>query len=950
MGECEHLVRTSSYFDGELPDAQHAEALSHVAACPECQRVLGSAVALDAAASQRPRVIEQDVLAARRARARWPVVAIAAGVVAVAAAVMIWFVRPTPSTQRPLELPAERAIAMRFTGDAFAKHRPYAAMRSGTTRDEAISLDTLAALEKRGDLRNLVAALASSGDLARAEQVAAKLPPDAATESDRAAIAFARRDAEAALAHAFRATDADPSLLAAWWNLGLVAHELGLPRVAKDAFAKIVSRGEPGWSAEAAKEIDALDREISSEDLADVDRRGKAMLTGGALLTNADVAQYAAPARVAFYDALHVTTSRAEVERLRPLAKALDDASGLTTATAALERIAATDFTVRAKVASRYRELVTANPSDEEVERLIADLRKLGAPVADIYVDTVLYTNYGPRYAAELVAITKPWGDPWFDLVVERDRISAAFPSGDLRAEPALAAALDRCTNPAFAMRCGQLSMALGTLLLATGRIEEAETRVRAAVDAHARGRSVRMFRAARTFLGEIHRRRGRFALARAELLEEVFAARTAGHCYLERYSQIGLANIAFMSRELSAARSLLPPAKPPQGCAPVADIIGLITAVDIARMTDDPRDHETARAWVTYARAANAGPAVTVAAARVLPPDPAALTALRDWLARSERGYANDELRVLGFSTMITDAGTRAAWTEVLDIAKAEYRLANDAPCLVVASLDDARFTVAYRAGSVAGGESQTIVGATPAISSALTAKLAACTGIAVIARVGMHGRADLLPPEYPWWFAADGEPARVVAAQRQALQVVDVQPPPGASLQRLAPLGASKETFDVTLAGTQATPERVLAALATATYVEIHAHGVVSTANQDAAFLALSPDPSGRFALDAGMIRKAKLSSAPIVVLGACRAAAVASVFRERWSLPDAFIVAGARGVIAADEPIPDTEARPILDEIHRRIATGEDPAAALAAVRKAHGGWSAHLMLFR
>jgi len=42
-------------------------------------------------------------------------------------------------------------------------------------------------------LRNLVAALASSGDFARAEQVAAKLPRDAATESDLAAIALARR-------------------------------------------------------------------------------------------------------------------------------------------------------------------------------------------------------------------------------------------------------------------------------------------------------------------------------------------------------------------------------------------------------------------------------------------------------------------------------------------------------------------------------------------------------------------------------------------------------------------------------------------------------------------------------------------------------------------------------------------------------------------------------------
>src|SRR5205085_5102310 len=124
------------------------------------------------------------------------------------------------------------------------------------------------------------------------------------------------------------------------------------------------------------------------------------------------------------------------------------------TATAALQRVAASDFAVRTKVAGRYRALVTANPSDAEVDQLLADLRTLGAPVADIYVNALLYMNDGPRHAAELVALTKPWGDPWFDLVVERDRILAAYPDGDLRAEPALASVLDRCTNPAFGLRC----------------------------------------------------------------------------------------------------------------------------------------------------------------------------------------------------------------------------------------------------------------------------------------------------------------------------------------------------------------------------------------------------------------------------------------------------------------------------------------------------------------
>ena len=68
------------------------------------------------------------------------------------------------------------------------------------------------------------------------------------------------------------------------------------------------------------------------------------------------------------------------------------------------------------------------------------------------------------------------------------------------------------------------------------------------------------------------------------------------------------------------------------------------------------------------------------------------------------------------------------------------------------------------------------------------------------------------------------------------------------------------------------------------------------------------------------------------------------------ERWSLPDALLAAGARGVVAADVEVPDANARAVLDELHHRLTAGEDAATALAAIRKDRGGWAAHLMLFR
>jgi len=179
--------------------------------------------------------------------------------------------------------------------------------------------------------------------------------------------------------------------------------------------------------------------------------------------------------------------------------------------------------------------------------------------------------------------------------------------------------------------------------------------------------------------------------------------------------------------------------------------------------------------------------------------------------------------------------------------------------------------------------------------------------------------------------------------------VQILDARPP-DPNLPALPALAASREPFATTVAGADATPARVLAALGDATYVEIHAHGIVAAADTDAAYLALSPDAAGVFALRASAIRGAHLTGAPIVVLAACRAAQVAPLQRQRWSLPDAFLAAGARAVIAADAAIPDAQAQVVFDELHHRIAAGAPVAQALAAVRTAHAGWASHLMLFQ
>jgi CHAT domain-containing protein len=159
-----------------------------------------------------------------------------------------------------------------------------------------------------------------------------------------------------------------------------------------------------------------------------------------------------------------------------------------------------------------------------------------------------------------------------------------------------------------------------------------------------------------------------------------------------------------------------------------------------------------------------------------------------------------------------------------------------------------------------------------------------------------------------------------------------------------------------DVMLDGASATPSRVLGALADASFVEIHAHGMVKAAVSDASFLMLSPEVDGSYALTAGAIRHQPLRGHPIVILAACHAATAAAYRHETWSLPAAFLAAGARAVIASNDVISDGDAGGFFDELHARIERGATPAVALNGTRTrwlaAHpaAAWTRSLMVFQ
>jgi CHAT domain-containing protein len=178
----------------------------------------------------------------------------------------------------------------------------------------------------------------------------------------------------------------------------------------------------------------------------------------------------------------------------------------------------------------------------------------------------------------------------------------------------------------------------------------------------------------------------------------------------------------------------------------------------------------------------------------------------------------------------------------------------------------------------------------------------------------------------------------------------VTDVSPPATLRLPALAPV---TDPDAVLVSGAVATPSRVRSELRDAGYLEIHAHGIVDLDASDAAFIALSPDADGRYALTAADVRATRLAGAPIVVLAACHAAATARYQARRWSLPDAFLVGGARAVIASAAAIPDDQGAAMFAELRARIVRGEPAAQAVAALRAdriAKGQrWAAGLMVF-
>jgi CHAT domain-containing protein len=185
------------------------------------------------------------------------------------------------------------------------------------------------------------------------------------------------------------------------------------------------------------------------------------------------------------------------------------------------------------------------------------------------------------------------------------------------------------------------------------------------------------------------------------------------------------------------------------------------------------------------------------------------------------------------------------------------------------------------------------------------------------------LRGRPVTVAPSAALWLAS-------TAAGRAGTGVVAVAGPglPAAELEVRA---VAQVRACQAVVGDDATTATVLAAMATADTVHIAAHGRLRTDNPMLSSLVMADGPLTIYDLER------LTTTARLVVLPACRSG-LPSVHAgdEVMGLAQALLALGAQTVVATVVPVADEATHPLMVDLHRRLAGGERPAAALAAAQ--------------
>ncbi|ATB35238.1 hypothetical protein CYFUS_000650 [Cystobacter fuscus] len=963
--------------EGELPPERAELFRQHLPDCARCQRELANFLQLELLTKRH---LEMDEGRAEAQPTPWRVPRwlppfAGAALMLVLLVVAGRFVYPrvvAPTEDVWLTATTERLLPARLSHPKASNYRPLRDRLMGPREKlEALPYSALDELRRNDPWGEATAFLVRNepGAVQRTLQILESLGSSPELDSDRAAALLLDNEFEKALVAADAALSARPGYAPALWNRGLALMELGLPWFAAQSFEEVASQQEPGWAEEARDRARHL-REQEAERQSrwkDVQTDGDELTRPGLHALSSDFSQ-APSARLHFYIAVWSAPSRDRVLELLPLARELDVRATGHVLEDYVQRVSKSDFTRRERLVQEYVALKGTRPAVQEQEKLIASLRGSSGN-EDLLLGVLLRLEETARHLDAFAEAVKMLEDPWFDLLVEQERGKAEKAAGHFdRAARTLREAHARCPSPGLEYRCMWLELELSSLFLQRIQPEEAREYATRGWET-ARAHNEWWLEGSLLWnLAQVSRYVNDAPLARARYGE--FLARDSDKPDVLRRVHQHLAEVAFHELRVEEARRELNAAL---ATGQPLSFNGAFALADLSRLSPAPTDEAQLEAALEKAQP-GLTPGERVIATHVrgrffIERDPVRGHELL-WRSIEEstdaalqQDPAAARARTYSYTSLLMDAGRHAAFAQALEWMERERGLALPRTCVLTASADSERTLLIARG---AGGEvvghfddsrrqplPMDLIGVVP---ETLLTSLRVCPQVEVLARPPLHGRPGLLPLDMAWSYLTRTTPDQTPPPTRgRHLAVHAVETPREYHLPRLNPWVPSFASGEVRLelTGTEATPERVLGEMRGATEIDLMVHGK-DNGSLDTSSLVLAQGREGA-ELRARDVRAATLSGSPFVVLAACRAAATAYSTQEPLSLPAAFMKAGARGVLAATEEIPDRAAMAVFTSIRERIRQGAPPSVALRDERlrwrQEHPGstWLDSVLLF-
>ena len=945
--------KLESFAEGTLT-ALEAEAFSeHLATCERCQAGLTALLQLE---HMGQRYVERH----GPAKVPWYFIPrnqwAAAGAVAACLLALVVALRPAPP--RPLESRAlwaelPRTLEARVTYELADVHRPLEARAMGsdeTAASREIPPELLTALKERKDWRQLFAAQLALGrpDGERARRILLELKPEQkwAEEDvlcDLGVTYYVSGDYSRALELFGKALRRKPAHVQALWNRALTYQKLGLYLLAREDFAAVEKfETDEAWRKDASARKDALVSALRRKDRWNAARRVGDALAVRRAGAEEEALQFVdmSMLRRDFYDAVRTRSSADEVRALLPLARRLDGmARGQPVLAEYVQRIASRDFTRRATLAQRYARLINGTPDEREWEESLKVF--LASSEEDIALGALTYAwQTQSQYSEELIQRARASEDPWFKVLglqvqaadeVEEERYDKAL--------ELLEEALDLSKRAELPYRRMAVENDLAHVLAWLSRIEEAREHAEKGLQLARIQNQWDKEGVLLQALGNVSRLAADVTLGRAYYGEALLVVGQDEQG--RRNIHQNLAHLAIEALELDTARAEIDQAMDWKLSLPGAEAL-----VDIARTRPSPRDEDALQQVLREERGKS--PARRVYAKFLegrflLTKDAAKGRALLEETIREAKSLAEQDVlakhaRAYSYTSLIFDDAGRGDFEKALSRFGEELGFEVPGECVLGITEDTERQLVVVR-----GKDGRLLSDFKPdrrerlpaylegVLPTNMVEALKPCTQVDVLARPPLQGRAGLLPPEIAWRYRTRKAAPRRAEGSGVHLVVHRVQysNPKDESLQwtpRANPGLVLKE-----LPGLEATATRVLKEMTEASEIDLATHGKINPATKGT-YLLLARDEDGKDELYEDRIRQQRMTKAPLVVLAACEAARGATALHELDSLPNAFLAAGARAVIAATQKIPDQEASRFFGEVRERIHAGSPPALAV------------------